>query len=50
MDSQRHEEYNHKNTNYHDFFELDYYKPNPFNWADDLPKAFHIQNHLELEY
>lgn len=47
IDSQKYKKYNYKNTNYYNFFELDYYKPNAFNQSDDLLKIFQIQNYLK---
>lgn len=48
MDSQKREEYNHKNANYYNSSKLDYYKPDAFNQLDDPLETFHIQNYSDL--
>lgn len=49
FDNQRHKKYNHKDLNYYDSFESNYYKLDAFYQPNDHQEVFHVQNFPEPE-
>ncbi len=49
INSQIEEEFNHKDANYYDSPELDYYEPDAFNQPDNPPDAYHIEDQKKYE-
>lgn len=50
INNQIKEEFNHEDTNYYNFFELDYYELDTFNQPDNPPNAYHVEDPKKYKY